>query len=106
MGRGGVLRGQKLALILGKEWAIIGYNKFAIRRFPMTLAAQFPEVFQLPVAKRIELVGAIWDSIAEDAPIQLTEAQQRELDRRLDALESDPRPGKSWEQLKSELLSK
>jgi putative addiction module component (TIGR02574 family) len=64
------------------------------------------EILQLSVAERIALANAIWDSVDENQPIQLTEAQKRELDRRLDELENDPRPGKSWEQLKAELLSR
>jgi len=42
------------------------------------------EILKLSVAERIELVEAIWDSIA-DAPenLPVTAAQKRELDRRL-----------------------
>jgi len=51
---------------------------------------------KLPVAERIRLVEAIGDSIAA-APeaAALTDAQMRELDRRLDAFHRDPRQTKS-----------
>ena len=41
------------------------------------------DVLELPVSERLELVGDIWDSIAQ-APeaVELTEAQRVELERR------------------------
>lgn len=45
---------------------------------------------ELPLDERIRLVEDLWDSIAEDqAALQLTPEQSAELDRRLDAFESD-----------------
>jgi len=45
---------------------------------------------KLPISERIQLVEDLWDSIAADqAALPLTEPQQTELDRRLDAYESD-----------------
>ncbi len=44
----------------------------------------------LPIDERIRLVEDIWDSIAADqAALLLTDDQRDELDRRLDAYESD-----------------
>ena len=44
----------------------------------------------LPIGERIRLVEDIWDSIAaEQAVLPLTGEQRDELDRRLDAYESD-----------------
>jgi len=44
----------------------------------------------LPIAERIRLVEDLWDSIAADqAALPLTDEQRAELDRRLDAYESD-----------------
>ncbi|MGH8118312.1 MAG: addiction module protein [Rhodanobacteraceae bacterium] len=52
----------------------------------------------LPVEPRLHLVEAPWDSIAADqGALALTEAQRRELDRRLDAYESDRNPGQPVE---------
>ncbi len=56
------------------------------------------EIVRLPVEKRLQIAEAIWDSIrtAPDA-VPLTEAQRRELDRRLDACRNDPEAGDEWE---------
>ena len=44
----------------------------------------------LSIGERIRLVEDIWDSIAADqAVLPLTDEQRAELDRRLDAYESD-----------------
>jgi putative addiction module component (TIGR02574 family) len=49
----------------------------------------------LPISERIRLVEDLWDSIAADqSALPLTDAQRLELDRRLDAYESDGNPGR------------
>ena len=55
------------------------------------------DILNLTVAERIELIGDLWDSMAE-APesIGLTDAQKAELDRRLDACRKDPTGGAPW----------
>lgn len=58
---------------------------------------------ELPVEERIELVEAIWDSISETEEPALTEAQRRELDRRLDDLEQNPETSRPWEEVKIRL---
>lgn len=56
------------------------------------------ELKQLPVSERIQLVEDLWDSIAEDvSAVTLTPDHIEELDRRLDALEADPKAGTPWE---------
>ena len=71
----------------------------------MTPASLPPEILQMSVAERIELANAIWDSaVEEDQPIQLTEAQKREIDRRLADREANPNDRISWEEFKAELL--
>ena len=50
---------------------------------------------QLPVQERLRLVEDLWDSIAADEhAVPLTDEQKAELDRRLDAYETDGRPGR------------
>jgi putative addiction module component (TIGR02574 family) len=57
---------------------------------------------RLSVAERIALVQEIWDSIAaEDAAPDLTDAQRRELDRRIAELDADPNNVLTWEEIKS-----
>ncbi|MEE9464227.1 MAG: addiction module protein [Candidatus Neomarinimicrobiota bacterium] len=49
-----------------------------------------PNLQGLPVEDRIKLVEDLWDSIAADQKIlPLTPEQRDELDRRLDAYETD-----------------
>jgi putative addiction module component (TIGR02574 family) len=59
------------------------------------------EILKLPVAERILLVEDIWDSIAAvPEALPLTEAQRRELDRRLEAYHRNPEIGSPWEEIK------
>jgi putative addiction module component (TIGR02574 family) len=55
------------------------------------------EILRLSVSERILLVEDIWDSIAE-APeeISLSQAQEIELDARLDAYHKNPTEGSPW----------
>ena len=64
-------------------------------------------ILKLSVAERIELVEAIWDSIAaapESLPV--TEAQKRELDRRLAHYQDNPNAGRTWEEVRDSLDEK
>jgi putative addiction module component (TIGR02574 family) len=60
-------------------------------------------LFRLPLAERLELVEALWDSIAlecEQEPHPLDEEQRRDLDRRLAEADADPTGGASWEDVR------
>jgi len=61
---------------------------------------------QLAVADRIALVEAIWDTVAEDAGLDvmpLPEEHRAELDHRLADLVQEPDAGSSWEEVKARL---
>ena len=60
----------------------------------------------LEVSERIELVGDIWDSIAEDtnAVPALSPEDARELRRRLDAHLADPSSSIPWPAVRASLL--
>lgn len=65
---------------------------------------QFSEILQLSVAERIQLVEDIWDSIANvPEAISLTEEQEAELERRLEAYQANRAEGISWNDLKEKL---
>ena len=50
---------------------------------------------KLPIDERIKLVEELWDSIASDQKaLPLTDDQKAELDRRLDAYETDGSQGR------------
>lgn len=58
------------------------------------------EILALPVAERIRLVEAIWDSVAANQEaLPLAEWQKDELDRRLTELEADPQSGATLEEV-------
>lgn len=62
------------------------------------------EIKKLSVEERIKLAEAIWDSIDEDSgDWDLTEEQKRELDRRLDLIESGQAKMYTWEEVKQHL---
>jgi putative addiction module component (TIGR02574 family) len=59
---------------------------------------------RLSVAERILLVEELWDSIAATPEaVTLTEAHERDLERRLDAYRDDPKAGSPWEEVKARL---
>ena len=58
------------------------------------------EILALPVADRVRLVEAIWDSIsAIPEALPLTDWQKEELDRRLAEFEADPDAGSTLEEV-------
>ena len=64
-----------------------------------------PELRELPVYLRVELVDQLWDSIVEDQDgFELTAGQKAELDRRLAAHEASPGRGRPWEDVKRRVM--
>jgi putative addiction module component (TIGR02574 family) len=70
-------------------------------------AIRLSDVLELPIAERLRLVEAIWDSIAE-APegLELTDAQRAELDRRLAEYERNPDAGSPWPEVRARILKR
>ena len=61
----------------------------------------------LPIIERIKLVEDLWDSIVVDqAMLTLTDEQKTELDRRLDAYESDGIKGRIGSEVIEEIRNK
>ncbi len=62
------------------------------------------EIKKSSVAERILIVEEILDSIAADQELlEVTEAQKKELDRRLALHDANPNQGKSWEETRDRL---
>jgi len=60
---------------------------------------------KLSISDRILLVEEIWDTIAEEnQAFELTDAQKRELDRRLDWARANPGEGRTWDEIKAEFM--
>jgi putative addiction module component (TIGR02574 family) len=58
----------------------------------------------LSVAERIQLVGEIWNSIAEDGEeIEITEAQWEEIERRLQRYRENPEIMIPWDAVKARI---
>jgi putative addiction module component (TIGR02574 family) len=57
--------------------------------------------------ERLELLEELWDSLnGESEPIPLTEEQEAELDRRLDALDREGAVGVSPEELRERIRNR
>ena len=68
---------------------------------------QLEEILSLSVEERIQLVEAVWDSIAQHTEsLPVTEAQRKELDRRLDDHQRDPQAARPWSQVRDSLSRK
>ena len=60
------------------------------------------EITHLSPDERLALIAQLWDSL-DDNQVQLTPAQQAELERRLATLDHDRTQSVSWETLEAEL---
>ena len=70
------------------------------------MSAGIQNLKRLPVSERIQLVEDLWDNIVEDSPaLGLTPEHIAELDRRLDALEAQPKAGTPWEVARERFLA-
>jgi putative addiction module component (TIGR02574 family) len=66
--------------------------------------ALLTEAAKLSVSERIELVEAIWDTVAPDLDtVPLPESHRAELERRLADLDENPDAGSSWEEVRARL---
>ena len=70
----------------------------------MDMLTAMGAVQQWPAVDQIEFVQQVWDHLAETGwKPELTEAQKRELDRRLAAYEADPANVLTWDEVESHL---
>jgi putative addiction module component (TIGR02574 family) len=71
----------------------------------MSTTIQSLGIDRLSRAQRIDLVLDIWDTIAaESVQSSLTDAQRRELQRRVGDDDANPDEGVPWEQVKEQAL--
>lgn len=64
------------------------------------------EILRLPLAERLELAQAIWESVERDpAPPALPEWQRQLLDERIAEDEESPQAGSSWDEVKRRILA-
>lgn len=65
------------------------------------------QIKKLSVSERILLVEEIWDSVAEEnQSFELTQWQKEELEQRSKSFKTNPKLGRSWEEIRAEFLGK
>ncbi|HKA44840.1 MAG TPA: addiction module protein [Burkholderiales bacterium] len=65
------------------------------------------DIAKLSPEERLELLEQLWDSLSENPEaIPLTEAQQEELDRRLDDLDREGPVGIPWNEVLTRIRSR
>lgn len=65
------------------------------------------DTIALSIPERIQLVEDIWDTIATEAEaIELTEAEKRIIDERLEAYHRNPDLSSPWEDVYKKILSR
>lgn len=65
-----------------------------------------PELSKLTKAEKIRLAGELWSEAFEEEDVLLTEAQKKELDRRLKYAREHPEESKTWKEVRDELKKK
>jgi putative addiction module component (TIGR02574 family) len=80
-------------------------NRFGVKLVPVN--AQLAPILGLSVTERLEIVTAIWDSIAhENAEIPEPEWQIAEVERRSAEMDENPNLGIPWEDVKKWVLNR
>jgi putative addiction module component (TIGR02574 family) len=65
------------------------------------------DLMNLSVTERLRLVEELWDSIAlVPEAVELTAAQRRELDERLERYRQDEEAGSPWQDVKDRILNR
>ena len=65
------------------------------------MKTEFAPIFKLGRAERLQLVEALWDSIAEEeAQLPVPEWKREELRQRKERFSRHPSSGRVWEQVK------
>jgi putative addiction module component (TIGR02574 family) len=79
---------------------LVGSYSSLPKGYEMTTA----KLTQLSVVERLKLIEEIWESIDQESEFPpLTEAQQHELDRRMEAYEQGLDQGYTWEEIVSKV---
>ena len=85
--------------------ALLNWSRAGCTILDMARSISLADVLSLSVAERIQLVEEIWDSIAAcpDA-LDLSDAQRRALDTRLEAYRQNPAAGAPWHEVHARIL--
>ena len=72
----------------------------------MDIQQTLSELTALPVPDRLHVLETLWDSIDAETPVELSPAEQSEINRRLDAHEANPDELLTWDQVLDQLREK
>jgi putative addiction module component (TIGR02574 family) len=61
---------------------------------------------QLPLADRLRLIHALWNSVPESAAQPLSAEWEAEIDRRLDEFDRGSLPTRPWPEVRDEALAR
>ena len=61
------------------------------------------DISRLSLKERLDLIGELWDSLTAEE-VQLTPAQERELERRIATFDGDAKIAISWESIDREFI--
>jgi len=65
------------------------------------MATVLEQAMHLSVQEKLDLISALWDSMAEHPEhIPVPEWQLNELERRIESQQVNPQPGESWDDIK------
>lgn len=63
------------------------------------------DILELPVAERVKLAQASWDSVSElPEPFPVSEVEREKIDRRLEAYRRDPEAASPGPEVKERIL--
>jgi putative addiction module component (TIGR02574 family) len=88
----------------GSKWDDVEAGFTRTTSGPMNKAL-LKELMELSPEERIQLAEDLWDSIAQDELPPLTDAQKKEIDRRIEEHERDPSTALPWEDVRKWLWS-
>jgi len=63
------------------------------------------DILQLSIKDRLSMVEAIWDSVASETDITLSDDQKTEINRRLELYKTGRTKTYSWDEVKESMLS-
>jgi len=68
------------------------------------MATVLEQAMHLSALEKLDLISALWDSMAENPEnIPLPGWQLQELERRIEQQQKDPQPGQTWDEVKREI---
>ena len=68
------------------------------------MATVLEQVMHLSVEEKLDLISALWESMAEHPErIPVPDWQLKELEGRIEAQRTDPQPGQTWAEVKRDI---